>query len=76
LEEKPYLETLISSGFAQDGDLEEAIALIKESRGIERSRDLAKHHAQLAVEHLVDLQPSASRQGLIDMADYVLGRLY
>ena len=76
LEEKPYLETLISSGFVQDGDLEEAIALIKESRGIERSRDLAKHHAQLAVEHLGDLQPSPSRQGLIDMADYVLRRLY
>ncbi|MBW4634863.1 MAG: solanesyl diphosphate synthase [Iphinoe sp. HA4291-MV1] len=76
LEEKPYLEVLIDREFAQEGDLEQSMSLIHDSRGIQRSRDLADHHAKLAVEHLVDLPPSESRQALIKMADYVLSRLY
>lgn len=76
LKEKPYLEVLIEREFAQVGDLEQAIALIQDSHGIERSRELAAHHAQLAVDHLADLPPSESRQALIDMANYVLNRPY
>ena len=76
MEEKPYLEGLIESEFVEEEDLEQAIALIKESQGIERSRELAKHHAQLAVEHLADLPNCPSRQALIDLADYVLRRIY
>jgi all-trans-nonaprenyl-diphosphate synthase len=76
LEEKPYLEALIEREFAQDGDLEQAIALIKDSQGIQRSRELAAQHAQSAVQHLNDLPPSESRQTLIKLADYVLSRLY
>ena len=76
LEEKPYLEVLIEREFAQAGDLEQALALIQDSRGIERSHELAAHHSQIAVEHLADLPSSESRQALINMADYVLSRLY
>lgn len=76
LEEKPYLEALIEREFAQEGDLEQALALIQNSHGIERSRELAAHHAHLAVEHLADLPPSESHQALINMAEYVLSRLY
>lgn len=76
LEEKPYLKVLIEREFAQAGDLEQAIALIQDSNGIERSRELAAHHAQQAVEHLADLPASESRQTLINMAEYVLSRLY
>jgi all-trans-nonaprenyl-diphosphate synthase len=76
LEEKPYLEALIEREFAQEGDLEQAIALIQNSDGLARSRELASHHATLAVDHLADLPPSESCQALINMADYVLSRLY
>jgi all-trans-nonaprenyl-diphosphate synthase len=76
LEEKPHLETLIEGGFEQEGEWEQAIALITESQGIERSRQLAKHHAQLAVESLADLPPSPALQALIEMTDYVLRRAY
>lgn len=76
LEEKPYLEVLIEREFDEDGELEQAIALIKESQGIERSRELAAHHAQMAVQQLVVLPPSDSRQALINLADYILERLY
>lgn len=76
LEEKPYLEALIEREFAQEGDLEEAIALIKDGHGIERSRELAATHAQMAVQSLADLPVTESRQTLITLADYVLNRLY
>ena len=76
LEEKPYLEVLIERKFDQPGDLEQAIALVKASKGLERSRELAAHHAHLALEHLVDLPPSDSRQALVNMTEYVLSRLY
>ncbi|NJO39143.1 MAG: solanesyl diphosphate synthase [Cyanobacteria bacterium CRU_2_1] len=76
LEEKPYLEALIEREFTEQEDLDQAIALVKDSKGIDRSRELAAQHAQLAVQNLVDLPPSASRQALIELADYVLSRLY
>ncbi|MBD2463227.1 solanesyl diphosphate synthase [Oscillatoria sp. FACHB-1407] len=76
LEEKPYLEVLIDREFAQEGDLDQAIALVRDSQGIQRSRELAAHHAQLAVEHITRLAPSDSRQTLINLTDYVLSRLY
>lgn len=76
LEEKPYLEGLIEREFAQEGDLEQALGLVADSRGIERSRELAAQHAQQAVEKLADLPASESLQALIELADYVLSRLY
>jgi all-trans-nonaprenyl-diphosphate synthase len=76
LEEKPYLEVLIEREFAQPGDLEQALTLVRDSRGIERSRELATQHTRTAIEHLVDLTPSESRQVLVKLADYVLSRLY
>jgi all-trans-nonaprenyl-diphosphate synthase len=76
LEEKPYLEALIERKFAQEGDLEKAIALIQASQGIERARALGAYHANQAVEHINELPPSESRQALINMTEYVLNRLY
>lgn len=76
LEEKSFLEVLIEREFAQPGDLEQAVALVKDSSGIQRSRELATSHTRMAVERLADLPPSASRQALVKLADYVLSRLY
>lgn len=76
MEEKPQLEALIEREFAHEGDLQQAMALIQDSQGIPRARELAAGHAKVAVENLADLPPSESRQALIDMAEYVLSRLY
>lgn len=76
LEENPYLEVLIEREFEQAGDIEKALNLVLESRGIQRSRELAAHYAQLALEHLTCLSPSPSAQALADIADYILSRLY
>jgi len=76
LEEKPYLEVLIEREFAQPGDLSQAMTLVMESQGIERSRELAAYHAQTAVQNLTQLKPSESSKALITLADYALSRLY
>ncbi|MCS6812470.1 MAG: solanesyl diphosphate synthase [Cyanobacteria bacterium] len=75
LEEKPYLESLIEREFAQPGDLEQAIALVKDSQGIARSRELASQQARAAIQHVSELAPSESRQALIDLVDYVVSRI-
>ncbi len=76
MEEKPHLGVLIQRKFVNAGEADQAIALVQESQGIERSRTLAAHHAQLAVDHLADLPPSDCREALINMTKYVLSRLY
>ncbi|HIK53563.1 MAG TPA: solanesyl diphosphate synthase [Synechococcales cyanobacterium M55_K2018_004] len=76
MEEKPYLEVLIEREFSQDGDLEQAIALVLDSSGIERSRGLAASHADRALEALSDLPVSEARQALMRLTDYVLSRGY
>ena len=77
LAEKPYLEVLIEREFSQEGDLEEALTIIREGNGLEQARKLAAHHAHLAVESLACLKPSASCQSLKELTDnYVLNRLY
>ncbi|GAX37080.1 solanesyl diphosphate synthase [Nodularia sp. NIES-3585] len=76
LGEKPDLEALIERKFEQEGDLEQALELIQDSEGIQQARELAAYHAKLAVDHLDILAPSESREALINIADYVLSRLY
>lgn len=76
LEEQPALKTLISRELTEAGDLEKAIALVENSRGIERSRELATHHAKLAASKLNGLPNCPHREALTRLADYVLNRLY
>ena len=76
MQEKPVLEVLIEREFAQEGDIDQAIALVLESKGVERSRELATHHAQLAIQQLEGLPPSPSLNVLKSLKDYVLSRPY
>ncbi|ESA39036.1 solanesyl diphosphate synthase [Leptolyngbya sp. Heron Island J] len=76
MEETPYLTTLIEREFAQGGDFDEAIALVRASRGIERSRELASQHVEKAVENLAGLSASEPKRALEALSSYVLSRLY
>lgn len=76
LEEKSYLEVLIEREFSQPNDLEQALTLVRESDGLDRSRDLADYHAKAAVQSIKLLPHSDAHQALMALADYVLGRLY
>lgn len=76
MEEESMLKQLIDREFSTEGDWEQALALVRNSQGIQRTRALASHHAKLAVESLQNLPSSPSRQSLIDLADYVVSRIY
>jgi all-trans-nonaprenyl-diphosphate synthase len=74
--EQPFLATLIEREFSEASDFDQAIALIHQSSGIQKSRELAAEQARLAVECLASLPSSASKQALQDIADYVLRRVF
>ncbi|MEO0868888.1 MAG: solanesyl diphosphate synthase [Cyanobacteria bacterium J06642_11] len=76
MEETPYLTTLIEREFAQSGDFDEAMALVKASRGIERSRELASQHVDRAISNLAELPQSEPKRALEAISGYVLSRLY
>jgi len=76
MENAPYLVTLVEREFREAGDFEEAFALVQNSNGIERTRQLAKEHAQSAHDCLVNLPASDSKDALEEITDYVLRRLY
>ncbi|NEO25859.1 MAG: solanesyl diphosphate synthase [Kamptonema sp. SIO4C4] len=76
LEEQPYIKTIIEREFSEEGDLEEAMSLVNQSKGIERSQELATYHSQQASEYLKALKPSDCSQALLDLSEYVLTRLY
>jgi all-trans-nonaprenyl-diphosphate synthase len=76
LEEKPYLKVLIEREFSEDGDLEEALELVKSSEGIARSRKLASEHGKLALRYLHSLKPSDSSEALAELINYVLSRIF
>jgi all-trans-nonaprenyl-diphosphate synthase len=76
MEEKPYLQVLIERELTEPGDLEEAIALINNSQGIERSRTLAESFSAQALQRLEKLPSSPSKQALVELTDYIIKRLY
>jgi all-trans-nonaprenyl-diphosphate synthase len=76
MEEKPYLKTLLDREFSEEDDLEQALALVKDSQGVMRSRELAAHHSQRAIETLSRLPASESKEALLNLTEYVLSRLY
>ncbi len=75
MEEHPFLATLIEREFSESDDFQQAMALIHQSSGIERSRTLAASHASRAVDCLNHLPMTEARQALYDIADYVLRRI-
>jgi all-trans-nonaprenyl-diphosphate synthase len=76
MEEQPYLKTLIEREFSEDGDLEQALAMVEKSTGIAQSRELAQFHAREAIAYLASLPVSESREALENLCDFVLSRLY
>jgi all-trans-nonaprenyl-diphosphate synthase len=76
MEKYPLLGNLIEREFAQPGDLEQALELVERGDGIRRSRELAATQAQLARQYLSGLEISAARESLLELVDYVLGRLH
>jgi all-trans-nonaprenyl-diphosphate synthase len=76
LEERPALAGLIEREFSEEGDLEQALELVRGCEAIPRSRALAEGFAQEAAQALDWLVPSEPRSALRALPDFVLSRLY
>ncbi len=76
LQERPALAGLIEREFSEDGDLDQALALVRGSEAIQRSRALAEGFANEAREAIAWLPPSESCSALLALPDFVLSRLY
>ncbi|KAG0698445.1 isoprenoid synthase domain-containing protein [Suillus ampliporus] len=73
-EEFPELVGMIGRRFGGDGDVERALTLISSSRGVERTRELARVHAEKAREVLALLPSSEARDALEGLTEGVVRR--
>ena len=70
------LRTLLSKKEKSDNDIEEAARLIKDSGGIDKSREVVALYIEKAIRHLHELPDIASRGALIELAEFVGERSY
>ncbi|TEB38700.1 terpenoid synthase [Coprinellus micaceus] len=68
-EECPDLQPLITRKFTNDGDIELAVELVRQTSGIERARALAYSYAERAREVLKLLPDSDAKSALNSLAD-------
>jgi geranylgeranyl pyrophosphate synthase len=73
-EEFPELGLLVDRKFKEDGDVERAVELVFKSKGIERTKDLARVHAERGMDAILELDQSVHRDSLIHLANRVVER--
>ena len=76
LKEQPYLEILIEREFSKSEDLDKALELVNNSSGIDKARQLAAKHTEMAAQSLNCLTASDSKNALQELTNYVVSRLY
>ena len=76
MEEQPALAGLIEREFSEEGDLTQALELVRQSSGIQRSRAMAEEMANEAGDCLAFLPSGSARDALLDLPEFVLSRLY
>lgn len=75
LEEKPELNQLIHQEFQNKADINKAIQMIKHTKAIQKSKDLAEEHIQLAIQILKEKYTDKSINNLLLTSYYVLDRI-
>ena len=68
--------SVTSVGFNQEGDLEQALEMVRSSRAIPRTRELAEKFARESRESITWMVDSPSKAALLELPDFVLSRLY
>ncbi|KGG12315.1 MULTISPECIES: solanesyl diphosphate synthase [Prochlorococcus] len=76
IEEHPFLETLIAREFSSEGDLDQALDLVRNSQAIKRSRALAEGLAKDSYESIKWIPESASQRALLELPEFILSRIY
>ncbi|MGR3379079.1 polyprenyl synthetase family protein [Salipiger abyssi] len=75
-EERAFWVRVIEKGDQQEGDLEHALALLDRHGALEATRDDALGWSEKAKQALAVLPESELRDLLIELADFVVARLY
>ena len=75
LEEYPLLYKLIDQEFKNHSDINKTIHIIKQTKGIQKAKDLAEEHMQIAQEIIYQLNPNRARETLLLINNYVINRL-
>jgi solanesyl diphosphate synthase len=70
----PELQEMMDRKFSNEGDVERAQQLVFESDGLEQTKHLARLHAEIAMEALLELDDSVHRDALINLAHKVVSR--
>jgi geranylgeranyl pyrophosphate synthase len=73
-EEFPQLEAMMDRKFKHDGDVEQAREWVFQSQGIERTKELARVHAERAMGAVLPWADSVHRDALINLAYKVVQR--
>ncbi len=76
LEEDAKLSVLINRELVEKEDLNNALDIIMNSKAIARSRKLAEEFAILSKEAISWIPDSAYKRALLELPEFVLGRLY
>ena len=73
-EQFPELEAMMDRKFKSEGDVDRAVELVFKSDGIERTKELARVHSEIAMEALLELDSSIYRDALINLTHKVVSR--
>jgi geranylgeranyl pyrophosphate synthase len=68
------LYPLMDRKFREEGDVERAVELVFASKGLERTKDLARAHAEAAMDSILTLKASDHRDSLVQLANAVVAR--
>jgi len=69
------LGEMVTRKFEGPGDVEKALEIVRRSNGLERTKELARHHAQLAQDALFKLPASEARDALANLNQQVITRV-
>lgn len=73
-EEFPELEPMMDRKFKSEGDVDHAVELVYKSSGIDRTKELARVHSELAMEAMLELDDGVYRDALIKLSHKVVSR--
>uniref|UniRef100_A0A0G4IEF1 Solanesyl diphosphate synthase n=1 Tax=Chromera velia CCMP2878 TaxID=1169474 RepID=A0A0G4IEF1_9ALVE len=74
MDEHPALKPLIHRKFKNDGDVDLTFKLLKQSKGLQRTKELAEWHAQEAARWLSVFPETESSQALVRVLNRVVTR--
>nr|AOM64501.1 prenyl transferase [Riquetophycus sp.] len=73
--EQPKLCSIIDREFSYPNDVQQTIQMIKETNGIEKAKDLAIEHIQIALNILNNQYPCKANNTLRLISNYVINRI-